>query len=227
MDSADERKMIRDLVTGANAQKINMMINDEEVEKIDEALSDNDIEDEAIESSVEQSQKVDQNTIDNDFREKVLTFIRCDDLIRKKTKEIKELKDKREPCKEFILQYLVKKDSPYVNVKDGKLIKNQSNTKGTLNADIIRESISEGIKDQKLIADSAQADTVAAKIMHIMETKRSDNKIVKINLKRTFIRPKKDGDKKKSDKEEKNNNNKSDNLEELKESAKNNTKHKK
>jgi len=194
MDSADERNMIRGLVAGANAHKI---INEEKVEKIDEVLSDNDdLEDEAIENSVEQSQSIEKvdggNAIDNDFREKVLTFIRCDDLIRKKTKEIKELKDKREPCKDYILQYLVKKDSPYVNVKDGKLIKNQSNSKGSLSADLIRESISEGIKDQKLIADSAQAEDVAAKIMHIMETKRSENKIAKINLKRTFVRAKKE-----------------------------------
>ncbi|AYV81748.1 MAG: hypothetical protein Harvfovirus58_6 [Harvfovirus sp.] len=179
MENPKEQMLIRD--------KINMMINDEKVEKIDDALSEDEIQEEALETSCEQSNKVEKNGVENDFREKVLTFVRCDDLIRKKTKEIKELKEKREPCKEYILQYLVKKDSPFVNVKDGKLIKNKSAPKGSLTADIIKESISEGIKDKKLISDG---DGIAAEIMEIMEKKRINNKTVKMNLKRTFVRPK-------------------------------------
>lgn len=196
MDSADERKMIREIVNESNGGKMRMMINNEPVDKLDIGSEiDENMDDEIFSNSVDNGKAdkkksmTDADAITNDFREKVFTFIKCDDLIRKKLSEIKELKQKRQPCQDFIIEYLEKKDAPCVNVKDGKLIKNKSETKGTLNAKIIRDAITEGLKDQNLTNDDAQANNITTEIIKLMDSKRVKN--VRINLKRTFTRIKK------------------------------------
>ena len=97
--------------------------------------------------NTDKTDKIDNNDI-SQFKENVIKFVRMDDLIRQKMEEIKELKDQKKPFEEFILGYLEKKDSPFVNIKSGKLIKNKSETKAPLKLDIIKESIVEGIKSE-------------------------------------------------------------------------------
>lgn len=122
--------------------------------------------------------------ISNEFKEKVITYIKCDDLIRQKMDEVKELKEKKKPCEDYIIKYLESKDAPFVKVKDGKLVKSRSESKGGLKAELIKDSIMEGIKGQKLTADEIKSHDITAKIMDIMENKRT--KTVRVALKRTI-----------------------------------------
>lgn len=124
----------------------------------------------------------------NNFKEKVLMYVKYDDLIRTKMEEIKELKNKRKPCEEFIINFLEKEDAPFVTVKSGKLIKNKSETKGSLKVDIIKSSILEGIKNEKITDDDTKYIKITADIMNLMEQKRE--KKVRTNLKRTFTKKK-------------------------------------
>ena len=122
--------------------------------------------------------------VSNEFKEKVIAYKKYDDVIRQKMDEIKELKSKRKPCEEFIIKYLESKNAPFVNIKDGKLIKNKSESKGSLKAELIKEAILEGIKEEKLPNDDVKSNDITAKIMDIMDNKRS--KTVNIKLRRTF-----------------------------------------
>jgi len=124
-----------------------------------------------------------QESLTPEFTEKVLLYIKCDDLIREKTAEIKELKAQKKPCEEYIISYLESKDAPFVKVKNGKLIKNKSEAKGGLKADIIRESIIEGVKNENNMKEE-NAVNITDKIFELMESKRK--KTIRINIKRTF-----------------------------------------
>jgi hypothetical protein len=132
------------------------------------------------------SNKKDDKDVSNSFKEKIINYIKVDDLIRKKQDELKELKDKKEECEEYILKYLDKSDAGFVNIPGGKLIKNQSETKGTLKVETIKESIIEGIKKEKLTNSEEISKKLIEDIIEIMETKRG--KVNRINLKRTFER---------------------------------------
>ena len=57
-----------------------------------------------------------KNQLTADFKEKVVSYIKIDDLIRKKNDEIKELKEKKKPCEDFIITFLDKMEAEFVNV---------------------------------------------------------------------------------------------------------------
>jgi hypothetical protein len=133
------------------------------------------------------------NLDENNFKEKVIMYLKYDDLIRTKTDEVKELKNKRKVCEELIIDYLEKEDSPFVNVKSGKLIINKSETKGSLKLDIIKDSILERIKEENIGEPNNEDDDkylqITADILTLMEEKRE--KKLRVNLKRTFHKKKK------------------------------------
>lgn len=145
--------------------------------------NDNDDNDENEKSDVKKD-----NEIDNKAKESILRFLKCDDLIRMKKEELKELQDQRKPYEEFILSYLEKKDQPFINVKSGKLIKNKSETTAPLKLDIIKESIKEGIKNEKDMTklNDVKCNDVTEKIIELMNTKRG--KSTRTHLKRTFVK---------------------------------------
>ena len=194
-DFDDNKSVIRELALEASRngnqnpvnqnKKIYQIHNDqvESVKNYNENDDDNisDLENDSSEG-IENSDK----DMSNEFKENVIIYIKCDDLIRKRMQEIKDLKASRKPCEEFIIKYLQEKDAPFVNCKDGKLIKNKSESKGGLKIDIIKSAITEGIKSEKLTDDEVRAVDITSKIMNIMESKRP--KVVRVNIKRTFQR---------------------------------------
>lgn len=192
----DKRSMIKELaMEPSNSEKVSKLSNNVQPSKILNEqvndIADEDIDDELSElvddsNTDEDNEKnsKDNEDISNEFKEKVIRYLKCDDLIRKKMEEIRELKGKKKPCEEYIIKYLESKDSPFVKVKDGKLIKSKSESKGSLKIDLIKEAIKEGIKGEKLSNDEVKSNDITVKIMNIMENKRS--KTVRVNLKRTF-----------------------------------------
>jgi hypothetical protein len=135
------------------------------------------------------------NEISDNFKEKVLTYVKIDDLIRKKQEEIKELKVKKIDTEEYILNSLNNYESDYINIPGGKLIKNISEVKAPLKIDIIKESILEGIKKEKVTQSEEVNKKIIDNIINLMDVKRG--KLNKIKLKRTFEKKKKQINKKK------------------------------
>jgi len=149
-------------------------------------------EDSDVSSQLNSKQSTKKNTdqqVSNDFKEKIISFIKVDDLIRKKQEEIKELREKKEDYEEYILKFMDKSEASFVNIPGGKLIKNQSETKAPLKIEIIKEAITEGIKKEKLTESEEINKKVLDDIIELMEVKRG--KVNRVNLKRTFERVKK------------------------------------
>jgi len=115
----------------------------------------------------------DEIKISKEFQENVIKFVKLDDLMRKKTQEMAELREQRKPCEEYILKYLDSIDESIINITDGKLRKNKSETKASINQDIIKKAISKKVTDPKLLDE----------IMKEMEESRPVN--THVNLKRT------------------------------------------
>ena len=123
--------------------------------------------------------EAEQITVSKEFQENVIKFVKLDDLIRKKQKEMNELKQQRKPCEEFILKYLDEIGESTVDISNGKLRKNKSETLTPLTKDIIKDSILGKVGDPK----------IADEILKQMEKRP---KKTNVNLKRTKKRaPKK------------------------------------
>jgi hypothetical protein len=117
--------------------------------------------------------------VSKEFEENVIKFTQYDDLIRKRTEEIAELKKKRDPCKKYVLDYLQKINETTIEINDGKLRFNKFETKQPLTQDIIKTCITK-------VIDNPQT---AEKIMKDMDDSRPMKE--RIDLKRTFERKKK------------------------------------
>ena len=106
--------------------------------------------------------------------------------MRKKQQEMSELREQRKPCEQYILKYLDNVNENVIEITNGKLRKNKSETKAAVSQDVMKVAISEKIKDPKIVEE----------ILKLMEEKRPMN--THVNLKRTGTRPdKKEGKKKK------------------------------
>ena len=128
------------------------------------------------------------------FLDKIIKFIKTDDLIKKKEKENKEeikvLKNDKKKLEAYILNYLEKLDENYVSINGtGKLIKNESNTRGTIKVETIQESIMETFKNKNLNLNPELVRSIVDDIIIRIDNKRGTSK--RIYLKRTTERKKK------------------------------------
>jgi hypothetical protein len=146
-----------------------------------DVISEIDRDDNESISDESDEEKLEELKISKEFQENVKKFIHLDDLMRKKQEEITELKKLKKPCEKFILKYLDDIDENVIEITDGKLRKNKSETKSLLTQDIIKNAILEKIKDPLLVES----------ILKSMEEKRPLN--IHTNLKRTSIRPSRRG----------------------------------
>lgn len=147
-----------------------------------------DVEDKEI------KKKAKENFLQNDFYEKVIKYVKTDNLIRKETTEFREkintLKEEKQDLENFILRYLEFQEENVININgSGKLTKYESVRKKGINKDIIQQAICDQIKKEKLVTDDNKVKELAEATYNIMEGKRE--KTVKTVLKRTFIKEKK------------------------------------
>lgn len=158
-------------------------------------LNENDINDNDSEKI---SSEAKSNYITTEFKEKVKRFLYIDDKIRSKHEQIKELKNLKKPCEEFIIKYLEQEEENIVNAPGGKLVKNESSTKAPIKMDIIKESIIEKSKNEKIFDTEEKYNRFLEAILELMDKKRPIKK--RVNLKRIIPREKKIGTKKINDK---------------------------
>ena len=155
-----------------------------EIDRDDSASSDS--HDGSHDDSHEKENSIDQVKVSKEFQENVVKFVKLDDLMRKKQQEMSELREQRKPCEQYILKYLDNVNENVIEITNGKLRKNKSETKAAVSQDVMKVAISEKIKDPKIVEE----------ILKLMEEKRPMN--THVNLKRTGTRPdKKEGKKKK------------------------------
>lgn len=112
--------------------------------------------------------------IEKKFKDMVIQWVKLDDKIRLISNEIKDLKNEKKQYEEYILAVMEKLEEDTVNLSNGQLKRNISQTKGSLKEDIIQEAIQELTKDPDKAYEMTQ----------FIIQKRPANE--KISLKRTI-----------------------------------------
>jgi|AntRauTorckE6833_2_1112554.scaffolds.fasta_scaffold43219_2 hypothetical protein len=125
--------------------------------------------------SEETNKKEDDNNsnVSKEFKEMVLKYVKLDDLMQQKQKEMSELRAQRKVCEEFILKYLDDVDQDEIEITNGRLKKKITETKVPINQDNVKEAVKEKVKNPKIIKD----------ILDSVEKTRAKN--VRVNLQRT------------------------------------------
>jgi hypothetical protein len=126
--------------------------------------------------------------------DKIIKYIKYDDLIKDSMQEhkekLKELKIQKEENEKEILKYLEKHDSDTINISEtDKLNRFTSVRTVPLNQEIIKTSIFEKMCEDKIFPDEDLCIQYVDSLYEYMKTKRE--KKTKISLKRTKKRAKK------------------------------------
>lgn len=116
-----------------------------------------------------------------ELAEKVKMYVKNDDRIRELQTELRKLNAEKKAAEMDILKHLERLGESNINITGGKLRINQYESKGSLAEDVVREAISEKIKDPSVIE----------KIFDKINEKRVANAKIQVSLKRTFERGKK------------------------------------
>jgi len=114
-----------------------------------------------------------QKKVTREFRDKVIKWIEIDDSIRDLRVKTKELTTEKKQFEEYILNYMDQIEEKCFNIKDGKLRKNVSKTKGPLKKQIIHQALVE------IVGDSNKATAMTEHIINSRPT------VERVNLKRT------------------------------------------
>lgn len=114
----------------------------------------------------------------DEFKKKVKDYVKNDDRIRELQAELKVLNGAKKNAEMEILKHLERLGESNVNITGGKLRINQYESKEGLKEDLIKEALSEKIKDPKIIEF----------IFEKINEKRVANGKVQKSLKRTFER---------------------------------------
>ena len=126
--------------------------------------------------------EVSEEELKKKFRNIVISWVQLDDKIKAINSELKNMKDEKKQYEDFILSFMEKYNENMITLSNGILKKNVSQTKQSINEEMINEVIEEFTKDVE------QAYTITQKIIQ----KRQINE--KVTLKRQ-INKKKQNDK--------------------------------
>jgi hypothetical protein len=129
---------------------------------------------ETKESEVE----VSEEELKKKFRNIVIAWVQLDDKIKAINSELKNMKDEKKQYEDFILNFMEKYNENMITLSNGILKKNVSQTKQSINEEMINEVIEEFTKDVE------QAYTITQKIIQ----KRQVNE--KVTLKRQINKKK-------------------------------------
>ena len=114
-----------------------------------------------------------QKKVTREFRDKVIKWIEIDDSIRELRAKTKELTTEKKQFEEYILSYMDQIEEKCFNIKDGKLRKNVSETKGPKQKQIIHQALVE------IVGDSNKPTAMTEHIINSRPT------VERVNLKRT------------------------------------------
>lgn len=152
---------------------------------VDMQQANTDIELENDAHNANNNEDVNYVDIDEDIKSRlknsVNLFIKYGDEIANLQKNIKELKVKKDECECLILKNLDKLDTSTIEMNGIKLTKNVSETKTACNAEIIKETLEEELKDAKKVES----------VIEKMEDKREVKERVYLKRSKLKVRSKK------------------------------------
>lgn len=143
--------------------------------KKDENNSEENEEQLTNEEDEEEYESMEEYEFKEDFEVQVKSYVKTDDRIKELQREIKELNQAKKVAEDSIMKHLERLGETNINITGGKLIVNKYGSKGSLKEDIIKEVLSEKIKDPKIIEG----------IFDKIQEKREENAKIQMGLKRT------------------------------------------
>jgi len=128
-------------------------------------------------TSDELSQRAQDKYFKTELMEKIIKYIKIDDSIKEKQKEIREqvkcLKTQKTEMEKYIITYLESINQEFVNIEgSAKLTKTTSTTRGAIKQDNIKTSLVDGIKKQNINLDSKKVDELLESVMEFVERNR-------------------------------------------------------
>jgi hypothetical protein len=114
--------------------------------------------------------------ITEEFKQKIVRWVKLDDDLRKIRETIKEINDEKKQAEEYILSFLENIGEKEIAISDGKLSKHVTKMPEPLKKDNIHKAIFEVMKDE---------NKTKALTEHILDSRKTKEKIA---LKRTKIR---------------------------------------
>lgn len=88
-----------------------------------------------------------------EFHENVVKFVKLEETMKLKQKEMSELREKKKICEEYIIKHLESINQTEINISNGKIKKNKSETKGGINQDLIKAVLSKKIGDPMVVEE--------------------------------------------------------------------------
>jgi hypothetical protein len=113
-----------------------------------------------------------QIQVSNDFKNKIVRWVKLDDDLRKIRETVKEINDEKKQAEEYILSYLDNIGQSEIAIDDGKLTKQVSKSQAPLKKENIQKALNDIVKDDN------KASLMAEHILKSRETKE------KISLRR-------------------------------------------
>ena len=134
------------------------------------------------------SQKGQDKFFKSELMEKIVKYIKIDDSIKEKQRELREqtkcLKTQKSDMEKYILSYLENINEDYVNIQGtAKLTKTTSISKGAIKPDNIKVSVIDGLKQQKINLDEKKINEVLESVMECIDKNRPTK--TKTYIKRT------------------------------------------
>jgi hypothetical protein len=134
------------------------------------------------------SQKGKEKFFQTELMEKIVKYIKIDDTIKDKQKELrlqmKALKTQKIDMEKYIISYLEAINQEFVNIEGtAKLTKTISNTKGAIKVDNIKLSLIDGIKKQNIKLDENKINELLDSVIDNVEKNRPTK--TKTYIKRT------------------------------------------
>lgn len=128
-------------------------------------------------TSDEISQRAQDKYFKTELMEKIIKYIKIDDSIKEKQKEIRQqvkcLKTQKADMEKYIITYLESINQEFVNIEGAaKLTKTVSTTRGAIKEDNIKTSLVDGIKKQNINLDSKKVDELLESVMEFVEKNR-------------------------------------------------------
>lgn len=128
-------------------------------------------------TSDELSQRAQDKYFKTELMEKIIKYIKIDDSIKEKQKEIRQqvkcLKTQKADMEKYIITYLESINQEFVNIEGtAKLTKTVSTTRGAIKQDNIKISLVDGIKKQNINLDSKKVDELLESVMEFVEKNR-------------------------------------------------------
>ncbi len=144
----------------------------------DDNLTNEDIQKEAREAYVQ-----------TELLERITKYLRIDNNIKEKRKELQEYmkaaKKQKEEMEKYIIGYLNEVQEEYIKINgEGKLTKTVSIRKGAIKTDNIKEAVKKGLIKENINLNEKKIDEVLSSILNLVEENRKQTE--KTYIKRTM-----------------------------------------